>query len=114
MKYWNEAPLVRILPPFLSGIICGLYFEIPIVKTFICITLLTLILWIILKRLRWKYNIRWLFGATIHFLLILTGWYLTNNFCEIKKEYHFSKFFNSGQILFIHLDEQPHEKFSSI
>jgi competence protein ComEC len=83
--YWKEMPFTRLLAPFMSGILCGIYIP-HAVKLLLPLTLLALIiLWSIHRLPAWK-AWKWALhrGLAINLLLFLAGGFivLCNNFLQ--------------------------------
>ncbi|MFN3916538.1 MAG: ComEC/Rec2 family competence protein [Flavobacteriales bacterium] len=77
---WGVKPFVRLLPPFIIGIVLGIfipYTPIVIAACFYVFLLLLLVLWFtpVFANYRWRY----VFGIVINFALIFGGWQLTVN-----------------------------------
>jgi hypothetical protein len=83
---WEELPALRILLPFIGGIITGIYF--PIAYTFLLPIILglwlVLILLINLRKWRENYGRQWWFGVVLSSLLMLIGYVLTQQKREIE------------------------------
>lgn len=74
---WNQLPLLRILIPFVCGIILAISLRIPFlfpVEVLFGGFVLVIIFIIIFKKLLPHYNSRWIFGLTLNTLMLIYGW----------------------------------------
>lgn len=92
MNSWKEAPLVRLLLPFVAGIISAVYFPFfsnySIVLICILVVFITAIVWI--QKFSLSYKKSWWFGIIVYPLLFLLGYQLTLFKTEINSPLHFS------------------------
>ena len=91
---WQAVPLLRILLPFVAGILLFTNFDHPIkLSSTYLITPLSfcLIGLLILRKYKTQYRHRWFFGAIMAFLLIVMGFVRTEQSTEILKKDHFSR-----------------------
>ena len=87
---WHKVPMLRVLLPFITGILCGMYFEVPYTILIISITLCTFLLGI-LHAFTLSYHFRWLPGICINLLFIGIGILQIMISDERFPENHFSK-----------------------
>ncbi len=112
---WEELPALRILLPFIGGIITGIYF--PIAYTFLLPIILGL--WLVLLLLfnwrKWRenYGRQWWFGVVLSSLLMLIGYVLTQQKREIEYPNHFSHSLNDSSFVLMQVNEPLIEKFRS-
>ncbi|HEX8515741.1 MAG TPA: ComEC/Rec2 family competence protein [Bacteroidia bacterium] len=93
MKIWNQAPLIRLLLPFIAGIISAVYFPFEI-KNFWLIVLpyiLFIAAVVSIPSLKISYKRSWIFGITINLLLFAFAYHLTIDKTQKLKPGHFSK-----------------------
>lgn len=102
----RHIPFIRLIIPFICGIVFQTYFSIPIKQLLIGIFFVYAIICSInLTKLGQNYSLRWLFGVTVHLFLFLVGIQLVNihqaklNNCD----------YNKGTIL-ANIIEEPEEK----
>ncbi|MEL7022089.1 MAG: ComEC family competence protein, partial [Bacteroidota bacterium] len=78
MINWRQIPVLRLLIPFMLGIICALHVEVglPSGTYVIAIYLLGLIIWAIYP----IFNTRFSFGYAVQFFLLLWGYHFTHQF----------------------------------
>lgn len=92
MNSWKEAPLVRLLLPFIAGIIAAVYFPFfsscSILLICILVVLIAAIVWI--QKFSLSYKKAWWFGIIVYPLLFLLGYQLTLFKTEINSPLHFS------------------------
>lgn len=114
MKYWNRAPLFRVLLPFLAGILVEIFYILNFQLAFyIFIALIiAVIVFTLSKKLYRKWKIRWVYGILINSLFFFTGVVITHLKSDKNLKDHFSTSRNAT--LFIAtLDDQLHEKKNS-
>ena len=75
LEFIRQAPFVRIVIPFVTGIILRLYFSIPtsFIAFFILLTLIFVIGSVILNKIYKNLNNQWLFGLLVTTSLIISG-----------------------------------------
>ncbi|MCW3070220.1 MAG: ComEC/Rec2-related protein [Bacteroidetes bacterium] len=112
MKIWNQAPLVRLIIPFIAGIIAAIYlplndgcFALIMAPYFIFIAAVTFI-----PSLKISYKRSWAFGLVINILLFALGYRITIGNTEKFAASHFSKFVNGKTIVLAKLLQSPLEK----
>jgi competence protein ComEC len=89
---WHEIPFVRLLLPFLLGIIVALFFPvIPLSLAFIALAS-TFIIVLVLALLKASFRFRWLFGIPLSIFLILSGYTLTSYNNELNHTTHFAHY----------------------
>ncbi len=77
MKIWYQYPFVRLILPFITGIVTAIYFDFPLNFSLVPLFLLLLLVYGLLVFIRsWKinYKIRWLNGILLHLLMFCTGY----------------------------------------
>ena len=90
MLNWREFPFVRILLPFIAGILLAIFFNFknPIVE----ISLYSLtILVLVYSKVRGLYRYRGLYGTGFSLLFLAFGYSLTMRHNELNHDSHFSK-----------------------
>jgi len=81
MNIWNQLPLLRILLPFLTGIIIALSLPVDVNIPFLliisvfCITALFIFFY---KRIIGSYSKRWIFGLLLNALVFCCGYQITS------------------------------------
>jgi len=75
---WKRAPLLRLLPPFVAGILLAAYLPVSIPIPFlICLILLGILAGVtFFRNLHDKYALRWVHGGAVYLLLIAFGYLL--------------------------------------
>lgn len=94
MLYWSQIPLVRLLFPFILGILSAYYLEWfqhiePIIYFSITLFLLITFLYFVLK----SYKFRWVFGLIVNLLFYLLGFI----WCSISLSNHAVTFLPSEE-----------------
>lgn len=112
MNTWNQAPFVRLLLPFVAGILVAVY--IPSLSNWIlvaslCLTSLVMLI-VAFKKLNFSYKNSWWFGLIINLTLFISAYqftiYKTENFSSL----HFSNYSNSLQYAYIKITDPYLEK----
>ncbi len=116
MKIWNQAPFVRLLFPFLVGILLAVYF--PFQSLFVSFFSISLVVSISLIVLIPKLNISfrkssW-FGILVNSTLFLLAYQLTISKTESFSNTHFSKLTDSSSFVLAKLTEPYLEKEKSL
>ncbi|MEZ4884419.1 MAG: ComEC/Rec2 family competence protein [Chitinophagales bacterium] len=110
---WEAAPLLRILLPLVIGILLFINFEVP--TQFLSITLLLPIaicfmILFVLRRQKWAYRFRWIFGTLLALALIMVGFERTKQTTEILQKEHFSRFLSDSSLVLMQLEAPLEEK----
>ena len=116
MNVWNQAPFVRLILPFIAGILIAVYFPYPFeYGILVIIALVSVIALIILiPRLNISYKKSWWFGLLVNSTLLLFSYQLTVSKTEILSPLHFSKFTDSTFYAHVRLNEPYLEKEKSL
>lgn len=116
MYSWNQAPLIRLILPFLLGIILAVYFPIQFdYGIYIIVSFSFTILCIILiPKLNFSYRNSLWFGLLINLILFLAAYQLTIIKTEKFSNNHFSKFTDSAEFIYARLNEPYLEKDKSL
>ncbi len=116
MNIWNQAPFVRLLLPFLAGIICAVY--LPFQNSYISYITGILICFIILSVLIHKFNFtykkQWWFGVLLNVTLFLTAYQLALINTENFAGNHYTKYSDSTRYAYIRLTGPYQEKEKSL
>ncbi|MBI2270573.1 MAG: ComEC family competence protein [Bacteroidetes bacterium] len=112
MRFFNEAPLVRLLLPLILGIVSAVYFLNNVIILLICscISIMALIALICIKPHTTAYKYTWMSGLAINSALFFFSAQLTLNKSEIRSVNHFSKHVHSGGYVIAQLTEPSVEK----
>lgn len=112
MNFWNQAPLVRLLFPFIAGILTAVYLPYHIENYFLIILPYVAILAAIvfIPPFRITYKRSWIFGLITYLLLFLTGYQLTIYKTEKFNKHHFSKYVNGKSSVVGYVLQSPIEK----
>ena len=77
LPIWKEAPFIRLLIPFIAGILCQWYYPLPIVGIWLLFIASILAGRLFsFTRLSHQYHAQWLHGAFLHIMLFTTGFLL--------------------------------------
>lgn len=116
MKIWNQAPLVRLIIPFIAGIIAAIVYteQIQAVAQ-ILVFLLSLIGAIVLApKFKINYKHSWWFGSCVNAILFLIAFQLTIFKTDKLKPNHFSKFCTTDSYAIARIHEPPTVKTKSV
>lgn len=117
MRFWSEAPFIRLLLPFLSGILLAIYSSINLSNLYWVIIFLLFLFLILnsIKKIQVNYNIRWANGLFINTILFLLGVQLTISKTQHFHPDHFSRLINTdSSFAVIQLLEPPITKSNSL
>jgi competence protein ComEC len=116
--YLAQIPLVRLLLPFISGVILGIYsnFHLAFYTSaivFICFGVTSYIL----KRNKSLKNLRtriWLTSILLYLCIFVTGILLSGTHKQIERENHFSNYYDKDVILEVQVKKPPTKKSRSL
>jgi len=110
----NKIPLIRLLIPFILGIVAAVYFCTASSIPFYCfLFLLSLyLIFVFIKKINSYYNTRWLFGILIYTNSFLAGYNITS--FKTKDSKSFNNISNKEQLFIGVIDESPQEKNKTI
>jgi competence protein ComEC len=100
---WRSYPFIRLLCPFIAGILVALRLPViwhthPVVPVALFIVCLILVSH---SKLKSAYNTRWVFGLAVNLLILITAIELTFQKTPLCDPFHFSKFLNrNDQVIF--------------
>jgi len=110
MHYQHQFPMVRLLVPFMAGIICALEADRqhPVLTYGMFMLLAIPVVWVLASGRTAAYRTRWIFGVILSAGLGLFGFNLVNLKQEIRSVEHYCHF--SGEILLTRIIDPPREK----
>ncbi len=110
MYNWREIPLVRILLPFVTGIIIALELDrsIPVIDYLL---LLILVPFALLAKRRLGYKFNWIYGLAINLFLLMLGYQLCFYHADLNRKNHFKKWLTTENVIIGKVDNAP--SFSS-
>lgn len=116
MYIWNKAPFIRLILPFLFGILIAIYFPFQIKFSLFIIIIMAFILAIVMlfPIFTSSYRKSWWFGLLVNGSLFLFSFQLTILKTEKFSDNHFSKYTNGTQLAYCRLTEQYLEKEKSL
>lgn len=116
MKVWNQAPLVRLIIPFLSGIICAVYcpFQSPLILSFLCLLLVLTAAIVLIPAFSVSYRRSYWFGFLITISLFLFAYQLTIYKTGKFSSDHYSKYTGKDQLVYARLSDPFIEKERSL
>lgn len=114
---WNQTPFVRLLLPFLAGILLAIYC--PIHNIFILLSSLIfgtiVITTTLVKKFNFSYKTSWLYGFNLNLFLFLIAYQITLLNTEIYQSNHYTKHTTtSTQLAHIKVTEPYQEKDKSL
>lgn len=114
---WNQAPFVRLLLPFLAGILFGVYYPIhnPLISYSILVFAVIIITTTRIAKLNFSYKKSWLFGLCLNTFLFLIAYQITLVNTEIYEVNHYTKHTTEeNQLAQIRVTEPYQEKDKSL
>ena len=113
---WNQLPLLRILIPFIAGILASFKLDIdltisPIV--FISFGIFISLFILLYKRIIGHYSNRWIFGLFVNVLLFLFGYEMTNSSNVKNRPADFSHFRSTADTVIATISEYVSERDNS-
>ncbi len=100
MINWREIPLVRVIVPYISGILMAIFIPTISQMVVIPVLLLSLIFCIALAFIHLGFRYRWLFGIPLSILFLTIGYQLTFLRNELNDPSHFQNLLNQNEQLF--------------
>ncbi|MDF2436390.1 MAG: ComEC/Rec2-related protein [Bacteroidota bacterium] len=112
MSIWNQAPLVRLLFPFLAGILSAIYSPVQIDNYFLIILpyLAIIVVFVFIPAFRITYKRSWIFGLLANVLLFATAYQLTIYKTEKFNDDHFQKRLDTEYVFHARIIQSPVEK----
>jgi competence protein ComEC len=94
MNIWNQIPFLRLLFPFLAGILTAVYtgFQFESLEYILGVLFAIIALFTFVKILNFSYSNAWIFGTILTLSLFLCGFQVTVLNTEKFNKDHFSKF----------------------
>ncbi|MEW6469834.1 MAG: ComEC/Rec2 family competence protein [Bacteroidota bacterium] len=113
---WAQIPFLRLLFPFLGGILFEIYLRqnIPGLEYIILLIVLILPLWLYVKKLNLRIAYNMIFGALLCAALFLSGISITRFNTEIYKSDHFSRMVQRPGLALVKISEPLLEKERSL
>ena len=113
---WNQAPLIRLILPFLAGILTAIFFpfQVQYGLAFICAFTILLSIIILFPKFKFSYRSYWKFGSLVNITLFLLAYQLTIVKKEIFAVNHFSKLGDKNELVYVRLSETPIETSRSL
>jgi len=114
MNIWSQIPFLRLLLPFIAGILTAVYSEwqFDFLNYLIPVLFIVIALFVFIKGLNVSYSYSWIFGAFISITLFLSGFQLTILNTDKFKPNHFSRFEDS-ELYYVKTNEPYLEKGKS-
>lgn len=116
MKVWNQAPLVRLLIPFLLGILFAVYlpFHFSNILFYISILFCVIAGIVLIPKFNISYRKSFWFGLLINFSLFVFAYQLTIYKTQKFSPSHFSKYCHENSIVYARLADSYIEKEKSL
>lgn len=111
-RLFDKMPFVRLLLPFILGIISGVYFlhNTTLLIVCACISILLIVFIMLFRSDRFRYLYTWVSGLAMALTLFFLAALLTLHKTEIRQSTHFSKYIATDKIVIADLIEPPVEK----
>ena len=115
MRHLSHIPLLRILIPFVTGIIVGIFMYVP---SWLAIAILFsgfsgILVFHFSNYFSQRYKLRYLFGIVLHLFLFSSGVLLTQLKTKQYDPYHYSQF-DSAEYFLLRITEPYHIKQKSL
>ncbi len=116
MNIWGQFPLIRLIIPFIAGVILAIFLPLPIPYLLLIISSLLIIISIIvfLPKLIYSYKNTWIFGILLQSTLFLSAYQFTLLKTEKLSANHFSNYCDSTQFVYAKLVDPIIEKPKSV
>ena len=97
----SVIPLIRIVIPFICGIILYTIFEHSLdpLSSIVLISIATIAGIVYYWKLRDRYHLRWFFGVNVTFAFLVAGYLLAQSHDHRNGRQHFSNLGNYGEML---------------
>ncbi|TAL56314.1 MAG: ComEC family competence protein [Bacteroidetes bacterium] len=114
MNFWNQIPFLRLLLPFLAGILTAIYSgkQIESIEYVLFGIFILIALFVLIKRLNIYYKYSWIYGTFATALLFFCGFQIAILNTDKFKPVHFSKFSDAG-LFYVKANESILEKEKS-
>ncbi|HSV88786.1 MAG TPA: ComEC/Rec2 family competence protein [Bacteroidales bacterium] len=115
MNRLADIPLVKLILPFMGGIFLYLatMHHLPAI-VYLSSYLVLATIWFFRRRIFLSnFAQRWIFGLLTSLFLLLAGYNIAQNFNQLEREAHFSRFQDKGGHLILRVSEQVSEKANS-
>jgi competence protein ComEC len=112
---WKEAPFLRLLIPFIGGIVLAKSFPLPFVLPVAAAAILFLALPLFYsRRLFVRFKFHWLNGIVINGILLVAGYLLFAQQDETQKKFSLLNQYKGGNVITAVLKEKPAAKKNSL
>lgn len=115
MNIWSQIPFLRLLLPFIAGILTAVYsgWQFDFLNYVIPSLFVVIALFVFIKWLNVSYAYSWIFGTFIVITLFLSGFQLTVLNTDKFNVNHFSKFLDDAELFYLKTNEPYLEKEKS-
>lgn len=115
MNIWSQIPFLRLLLPFIAGILTEVYsgWKFDELNYIILSFFLIIAIFVFIKQLNVSYAHSWIFGTFIAITLFLSGFQITFLNTDKFKEDHFSNYFDGAELFYVQTNEPYLEKEKS-
>ncbi len=111
---WHQYPLLRLLIPYLTGVLVAVNLNLPANTELICLLSISILFAIFLAISFLPHALDHFLGIAVGLLFISLGVLRTFQHCEVYSENHFKKYIDSSNIIIAILSEPVSEKPNSI
>ncbi len=114
MPLWKKAPFVRLLLPFILGIIAQYYFIVPVdnILSFTTSAIIVFIIFSIIP-LAYRFSFQWLQGLILYSVIFFAGMLIVHQKDVRNDDLWFGNFLNDSSCLIVKINEPPVEKEKS-
>ncbi len=116
MKLWNQAPLIRLIIPFIAGIITAIYFpnQFAFLSAIVAALVFIIAAIVLIPKLNTTYRNMWWFGLALNIALFTMAYQLTIFKTEKYNANHFSKLVSGSVTVHARLAQSYIEKEKSL
>ncbi|MEO6902870.1 MAG: ComEC/Rec2 family competence protein [Bacteroidia bacterium] len=117
MNSWSQAPLIRLIFPFIAGILFAINTPLKPNEYFfiiICVLITVISCIVFIPKINRSYQKSWRFGILLNITFFLAAYQLTIDRTERLKPNHFLKFTDNAEYAFVRIKEFGKEKEKSI
>jgi len=115
MNIWSQVPFLRLLLPFIAGILTSVYsgWKFDFLNYLIPALFIIIAFFVFIRSLLLSYSYSWIFGTVLTVTLFLSGFQITVFDTDKFKPNHFSKFLDDTELFYVKANEPYLEKEKS-
>ena len=114
MNLWNQIPLLRLILPFILGILTAIYYPFDSGYTYYLLAFLIIFLSLIHRFWSGNYQYRWVFGVLFNLLVFTVAYQYTVLKTANFSPYHYGHYYQKGDQIIAKVIEPPIEKSKTL